>query len=593
MKIVPDTSVIINGILTSKINELKGATIVIPEFVTSELQAQASRGRDIGFRGLEEIKKLRELEKKGVIKITKVGRKQTLEEIKLAKSGRIDSLIIDIAKMSKAVLYTCDYVQKLAAEAEGVETKYFESYKKVSLKKIKSLLTDDTMSLHLKEGVPPMAKRGRPGDFKLVKVKNSVISKKDLEDIISEITTAARYESSGFFEFGSHGVSVIQLGNMRILIARPPFSDGIEITIVRPITKVSLDDYKLSKKLKERLDERAEGILIAGPPGSGKSTFASSLAEFYRSKGKIVKTMESPRDLQVGKEITQYAPLDGSFEKTADVLLLVRPDYTIFDEVRKTDHFRVFSDMRLAGIGMVGVVHATEPIDAIQRFMGRVELGVIPHVIDTIIFIKDGKVKKVYTLNLVVRTPTGMNESDLARPLVEVRDFENGELKYEVYTYGEENVVIPVNKQETSLQKLAKEKIYEMIKKFDEDVEISFINDGKVLVRVSNPKIPKIIGKKGRMIQKIEKKLGVSIDVEPKVPAFGDRVDFNVSEKGNSIIFTFNDSMKGKNVNFYSGNEYVFSATVGHTGVIRINKTSEVGKHLLPGIIKDKIHIFS
>ncbi len=593
MKIVPDTSVIINGILTSKINELKGATIVIPEFVTSELQAQASRGRDIGFRGLEEIKKLRELEKKGVIKITKVGRKQTLEEIKLAKSGRIDSLIIDIAKMSKAVLYTCDYVQKLAAEAEGVETKYFESYKKVSLKKIKSLLTDDTMSLHLKEGVPPMAKRGRPGDFKLVKVKNSVISKKDLEDIISEITTAARYESSGFFEFGSHGVSVIQLGNMRILIARPPFSDGIEITIVRPITKVSLDDYKLSKKLKERLDERAEGILIAGPPGSGKSTFASSLAEFYRSKGKIVKTMESPRDLQVGKEITQYAPLEGSFEKTADVLLLVRPDYTIFDEVRKTDHFRVFSDMRLAGIGMVGVVHATEPIDAIQRFMGRVELGVIPHVIDTIIFIKDGKVKKVYTLNLVVRTPTGMNESDLARPLVEVRDFENGELKYEVYTYGEENVVIPVNKQETSLQKLAKEKIYEMIKKFDEDVEISFINDGKVLVRVSNPKIPKIIGKKGRMIQKIEKKLGVSIDVEPKVPAFGDRVDFNVSEKGNSIIFTFNDSMKGKNVNFYSGNEYVFSATVGHTGVIRINKTSEVGKHLLPGIIKDKIHIFS
>ncbi len=593
MKIVPDTSVIINGILTSKINELKDATIVIPEFVTSELQAQASHGRDIGFRGLEEIKKLREFEKKGVIKITKVGRKQTLDEIKLAKSGRIDSLIIDIAKMSKAVLYTCDYVQKLAAEAEGIETKYFESYKKVSLKKIKSLLTDDTMSLHLKEGVPPMAKRGRPGKFELVKVRNSPMKKDELEEIVSEINTAARYESSGFFEFGSHGVSVIQLGNMRILIAKPPFSDGVEITIVRPITKVSLDDYKLSKKLKERLDERAEGILIAGPPGSGKSTFASSLAEFYRSKGKIVKTMESPRDLQVGKEITQYAPLDGSFEKTADVLLLVRPDYTIFDEVRKTDHFRVFSDMRLAGIGMVGVVHATEPIDAIQRFMGRVELGVIPHVIDTIIFIKDGEVKKVYTLNLVVRTPTGMNESDLARPLVEVRDFESGELEYEIYTYGEENVVIPVKREETSLQKLAKEKIYDVIKKFDRDAEVTFINDGKVLVRVSNSKIPKVIGKKGKMIQKIEKKLGVSIDVEPKVPAFGNRVNFSVSEKGNSIIFTFGSSMKGKNVNFYSGDEYVFSATVGRTGTIKVSKNSDVGKRLLPGIIKGKIHVFS
>ncbi len=595
-KIVPDTSVIINGILTDLISsgKLKGVEIVIPEFVTSELQAQASRGREIGFRGLEEVKKLRDYERKGTIKITKSGRRQTLEEIKLAKSGRIDSLIIDIAKMSKAVLYTCDYVQKLAAEAEGVETKYFETYKKPSLKKIEELLTNDTMSLHIKEGVPPMAKRGKPGKFKLVKVRNEPMTKEEIEEIISEINTAVRYDESGFFEFGGHGAMVVQLGQMRISIARPPFSDGLEVTIVRPIVKVSLDDYELSSKLKERLEKKAEGILIAGPPGSGKSTFASSLAEFYQRKGKIVKTLESPRDLQVGPEITQYAPLGGDFEKTADILLLVRPDYTIFDEVRKTEHFRVFSDMRLAGIGMVGVVHATEPIDAIQRFMGRIELGVIPHIIDTIIFIKNGRVEKVYTLSLSVRTPTGMTESDLSRPLVEVRDFETGELEYEIYTYGEENVVIPISeKKETSIHRLAREKIYDLIRKFDRNAEISFLNDNRVLIKVDNSKIPKLIGRKGQMIQKIEEKLGISIDIEPRVTTFGKKVNFEVSESGNNLIFKFNSKLSGKTINFYSGEEYIFSATVGKGNQIKINKKSDVGKKILHAFIKGNLSAYS
>src|SRR5665648_42765 len=77
--------------------------------------------------------------------------------------------------------------------------------------------------------------------------------------------------------------------------------------------------------------------------------------------------MESPRDLQVRREITQYAPLDGSMRNTADILLLVRPDYTIYDEVRKSEDFHVFADLRLAGVGMIGVMHASQAIDAVQR----------------------------------------------------------------------------------------------------------------------------------------------------------------------------------------------------------------------------------
>ncbi|NIM46116.1 MAG: ATPase, partial [Nitrososphaeria archaeon] len=59
-------------------------------------------------------------------------------------------------------------------------------------------------------------------------------------------------------------------------------------------------------------------------------------------------------------------------------------------EIRESPDFKVFTDMRLAGVGMIGVVHSTDAIDAIQRFITRTELGMIPSVIDTIIFIKYG-----------------------------------------------------------------------------------------------------------------------------------------------------------------------------------------------------------
>ena len=132
------------------------------------------------------------------------------------------------------------------------------------------------------------------------------------------------------------GAAIIQIGPMRIAIAKPPFSDGLEITAVRPVAKVSFDSYRHNAMLKTRLKESQRGILIAGPPGSGKSTFAAGVAEYLLSCNYVVKTLESSRDLQRPPETTQYAPLEGSMEASADILLLVRPDYTIYDEVRKT-----------------------------------------------------------------------------------------------------------------------------------------------------------------------------------------------------------------------------------------------------------------
>ncbi|MEM5812926.1 MAG: PINc/VapC family ATPase [Candidatus Aenigmatarchaeota archaeon] len=591
-KIVPDTSILIGGVLSKLIEnkELKNVEIIIPGFVVDELQAQASKGALTGFKGLEEIKKLNKFsEERDDIKVVKKGRRQTLEEIKLAKSGRIDALIMDVAKKENATLYTSDLVQKDVSEAMGIKTKYFKPYETKKKLKIEEFLIPNALSVHLKEGVPPIAKIGGPGKFEIVEVRKEPLTTEELENIIHEIMSAARYEL-GFVEMMEKEAIIIQLNDKRIAISRPPFSDGIEVTIVRPIVKLSIDDYKMPKELRDRI-MKGEGIIIAGPPGSGKSTLAASIAEFYASLGKIVKTIEQPRDLQVNEKITQYTKLKGDLEKTLDFILLVRPDYTIFDEVRTTKDFIAFKDMRLAGIGMVGVIHANSPIDAIQRFLDRVDLGMLPHIVDTIIFVKFGKIDSVYKLSLVVRTPTGMTESDLIRPVVEFRNFLTNELEYEIYSYGEEKIIVPIKKEESAIERLARSRLESEIKKYIKSPEIEFFGN-KAIIKVENKDVPKLIGKGGKTIKEIEKRVGISIEVLPKVPTLKIPIEFSFEESGNSLIFSFDKSFQNKRVSFYYEDKFIISVIVGKNGKVKINKNSAEGKKILEALINNKFKVF-
>jgi ATPase len=587
-KFVLDTSIIIDGEITKMLESgqiAEGSEIIIPLAVLDELQSQASTNKEHGFVGLGEIKKMREICSRKNINIRFVGQRPDLSDIQLAKRGRIDSIIKDVAIQEDATLLTADYVQALVAEAQGVSSIHIRAPTKTTGLEFEKFFDEGTMSVHLKEGVAPMAKRGMPGNFDLVKLGDEKSTYAEITNIIKEVSEASRIAGTGSVEISRSGATVIQFGRFRIAITRPPFSDGLEVTIVRPTVKLSLADYSPSKKLMERLGGRAEGIVISGPPGSGKSTLASSLAEFYVEKGKVVKTFESPRDLQVPDEVTQYGPLEGSFEKTADILLLVRPDYTIFDEVRRSQDFEVFSDMRLAGVGMVGVVHASSPLDAIQRFMGKVELGMIPHILDTIIFVKDGQIKKVYDLTLTVRVPTGMTEADLARPLVEVRDFETGKTEYEIYTFGEENVVVPVDRlpvrQESGVKKLAESKIMDTIRRFDPKAQVNIVSDDRIQVKVSKDAAPRLIGRGGSTISELEEMLGVKIDVEVKTPTLGREVEFEISEAGSSVTVLLGDETIGKSIDVYIEDEFLFSNQVGKKARIKVDKRSENGRRII------------
>jgi len=595
--IVPDTSVLIKGTLSELVNkgELKNLKIIIPRAVLDELQAQSSRGREIGIEGLEEIKKLRVLGAKNNVSIEFTGTMPTLEEIQLAKKGRIDAIIKDVAAKAGGILLTSDFVQALVAEAEGVPVKYIEDVITKEKLDFETFFDDDTQSVHLKQGISPYAKKGKPGSVGVVGLGDKKLTEKEMESFISEILNKTRKDEHSFIEIGKRGAMVIQLGNYRIAITRPPFSDAIELTAVRPIVKLSLADYKLHKELEKRIVQGSQGVLIAGPPGSGKSTFAASIADFLTEKNRIVKTFEQPRDLQVGPEVTQYAPLEGDWEKTAELLLLVRPDYTIFDEIRKTKDFKVFGDMRLAGVGMIGVMHATNPVSAIQRFIGRMELGTIPHVIDTIIYINAGRIDKVYEIGMTVKVPFGMKDQDLARPVVEVRRFEDKVLEYEIYTYGEENVIMDVTKKAekkaSPLQSLAIEKIQKEFSRYDPNAEIAFESDDRITARVRNSVISRIIGKGGENIDKLEKRLGISINIEPKEGTLKGEITWEYEESGAYVNLIVEEGLTGVQVDVYSGEQYLLSAYVGKRGTIRVRKRSELGRKLMQGIASGKIRI--
>jgi ATPase len=561
--------------------------IIIPQAVLDELQSQASSKKEQGFIGLEKIQKLQELSGNFGLNIVLKGSHLSTDDIKLAKSGRIDALIADMAKQNDAILYTSDNVQHLVAQAEGIESVFLKHVVKDESLEFLKFFDVDTMSVHLKENQHPLAKKGKPGTFSLTKLSDDVLSRDYLETISSQIISTSHTSDSSTVEISKAGATVIQHGDYRIAITYPPFSDSFEITIVHPIVKLSLDDYDVSEELMKRFSDRAEGIVISGAPGSGKSTLASGLANFYQNKGKIVKTFESPRDLQVDPGITQYGKLDGSFDNTADILLLVRPDYTIFDEVRRREDFRTFADLRLTGVGMVGVVHANSPLDAIQRFIGKIELGIIPNILDTVVFIKDGQIDTVYDLELKVKVPSGMTESDLARPVIEIRNFEDNVLEHEIYTFGEENVIVPVSKrsQKTGIEKLAEDKVRETFKRYDPNVKVEFLTDARVKIFVDEQYIASIIGKGGSNINEIEKFLKIHVDVVAKDSeshsAMGPDINFTFSESKTALLLTVNREYTSMHADIYVNDKYVASVRIGKKGQIKIPKRSDLARTLM------------
>ena len=139
-KLVPDTSIIIEGLVSKKIEnkEIKVDEIIIHEAILGELEHQANQGRSIGLFGLDELKKIREFSEQGLFQLRFAGKRPGAAEIRHANLGEIDSLIRELAYDEGATLLTGDKVQSKVAEAKGIKVVYVEpviKHRKLTIEK--------------------------------------------------------------------------------------------------------------------------------------------------------------------------------------------------------------------------------------------------------------------------------------------------------------------------------------------------------------------------------------------------------------------------------------------------------------------------
>lgn len=536
-----DTSVVINQRILKMIQ--KGSLgekpeILLSQIMIAEVENQANQKKESGIIALGTLMTLKNLEKEGKITLRTVGERPTLEQINMNPSGELDARIRQDAKKNGAHLITSDHIQAQLAEVEGIPMTFIihkiapDEETKPKFPHISEFFDPETLSVHLKEGVTPYAKKGVPGNWRLEKIGEEILTGHHLNALASKILGDAKEDPKSFIEIQEPaGATVVQLREYRITITRPPFSNAVEITAVRPLIKLHLEDYELSEKLVERL-KKAEGVLVSGSPGAGKSTFVAALAELYVKENKIVKTLESVRDLQVPPEVTQYSPIKGAPGRAEDILLLVRPDYTLYDEVRTTKDFEIYTDMRLAGVGMVGVVHASSAIDAVQRFISRVEMGMLPSIIDTIVHIHNGHVEVVYGLKLTVKVPHGIQDRELARPVVDAFNYETGDIEFEIYTFGDNVVVAPVSGGGANRER----------------------GFGQRKARFGGPPSEK--------------------------PREGNEVHFHPTMTKKNIILSTNGKFAQEMVSVFINGKFVFNGVISNNGDLRIGMKSSIGKRM-------------
>ena len=347
---------------------------------------------------------------------------------------------------------------------------------------LESLLLDETVStIFLKAECKPRVKSGHISSLSLNDLDREPWDKPSLEDLSDDLSLIIEQNTSRsdcFVEIQREGCKVMQIGDLRVSCAWPPFSDAWEITVVRPVANLKLSDYQLDQELINRISNHHRGIFVVGKPS--------------------IRLIGIPA--------------------ATEIIFLLRPDFVIFDEVRRTRDFEIFGDVRLAGVGLLGVTHANSGLQAIQRLVGKVELGLISQVLDTVIHIEKGKINQVLELKMVVRAPTGM-ESDLSRPVIEIREFPSNVLTHEMFAFGSEIAVVPVNGEGeeggSPAWKLAAEELKRETTRLTGITvkHAKFITDSSAAIYVDDSAIGSIIGSGGEGIRRLEQDVGVKLDV--------------------------------------------------------------------------------
>ncbi|MBN2142445.1 PIN domain-containing protein [Candidatus Woesearchaeota archaeon] len=457
LRVVPDTSVIVEGFLSRKIEkkEIMPEEVIIHEAVMAELESQANKNRETGYTGLEEIKRIRELgegaakdgqEKGRNFKVTFKGNRPTDFEIKYAKAGEIDSLIRKLAIDEKATLITADKVQSLVAESKGLSVILYELEAEEVPFCLEQYFDKETARIHIRAGHPVMVMRGSPEAWTFKKISgdndaHGILDKDAVRDLAKQAMDEANARADSSVLTDKRGSAFLQVGDYKVLVTRPPISSSYEIVCERQLKDLGLDDYPLDLKSLEKIDY-SNGILLIGSPDSGKTTFATALAKHFLSMRKNVSTIDlTGTSLKEDSMLSQYALNLASPSDLYDIFLQTKPHWVLFDDMKSLEDIRLFLDLRSASVSTVGVMNASDPGIALQKVLLRNDLAIIPRMIDLLILMHEGRIDKMFSLKMQMKIPKGLKISEPARAVLLLVNVDDHRTEFEFYKSGDELVV--------------------------------------------------------------------------------------------------------------------------------------------------------
>ncbi|MBR5008174.1 MAG: ATPase, partial [Methanocorpusculum sp.] len=260
-----------------------------------------------------------------------------------------------------------------------------------------------------------------------------------------------------------------------------------------------------------------------------------------------------------------------------EVITLLRPDYVVFDEMRRSEELAVFADLRLSGIKVIGGLHAKSALDALIRLASLVDLNLIPQIVATMVFVKGGDISEIYNVSTGFGVPKALEQigDPQVRPVVRLTNIITTETVAEAFRYEGEVMVTPASglpkappvktieqaKAEAKEMEAAKaepvkpkaepapapapaeaerqappihsmptyevtednpawvvleKEIQNEICRFTEgDIVVRMISDTKAAVYIDDTDVPAAIGKAGKNIAAVVSKVGIGIDVRP------------------------------------------------------------------------------
>jgi len=206
---------------------------------------------------------------------------------------------------------------------------------------LKEYFDDETMSVHLKRGFIPKAKRGLPGQFGLEEIGDEPMEKDEIEKSLSR--KPLRKQNFPTMDLWRWKKKVQQFCRSDVTGSQSHDHFLKHHRRSQPsvrLLKSGFEDYDLSDKLMERLDETAEGIhMIAGAPGHVNPLSPRHLPATTKKTMKSSNN-EKPRDLDVGPTLPSILNSEESMENTGDFLFC--QDLTIRHTMKseKTDDTR-------------------------------------------------------------------------------------------------------------------------------------------------------------------------------------------------------------------------------------------------------------